>query len=65
MLLQDNQNKSAVQSKWALIQTALLQDIKSSRELEEAILSYNLEDGKTWEFSTLHTLFEDVLNQSY
>lgn len=65
MFLQDSENGASVESKWEFIETALLRNIKSSRELEEAILSYNLEDGKAWKFNTMHTLFEQVSNRTF
>lgn len=53
-----------MKSKWELIETTLLQDIKSSKELEKAILTYNLEDGKKWKFNMMHTLFQVIISNS-
>lgn len=46
--------------RWEIIQTALLRDIRSSRELEQAILTYNHKYAKEWKFKSLHYLFEKV-----
>lgn len=48
-------------SRWEMIEAALLKDFKSSRELQEAILSYNTKYAKDWKFNTLHELFEVVI----
>lgn len=46
--------------RWEIIQTALLREIRSSRELEQAILTYNHKYAKEWKFKSLHALFEQV-----
>lgn len=43
-----------------MIQTALLQPILTSHELEAAILSYNPKYANKWKFHALHDLFEHV-----
>lgn len=59
-VLQDDLTKTVNTSRWEIIQNALLQDITSSRALEQAILEYNHKCAEDGEFSTLHTLFEQV-----
>lgn len=49
-----------VRDRWSLIQTALTKDIRTSYDLEDAILSYNTKYCKTWKFSGLHRLFQDI-----
>ena len=51
-------------SRWQLVVSALTSDpITSSRELEQAIMSYNTryKDKYDWSFDGLHHLFEEVL----
>lgn len=45
--------------RWDLIREALKTSIKNSRDLEKAVKTYNNKYEKTWDFSTLHELFED------
>lgn len=47
-------------ARWRIIQTALRRDIRSRRELEQAILNYNDQYAKEWKFKALHHLFEQV-----
>lgn len=56
----ENRNEPEKKQRWEIIQTALLQPIRSSRELEKAILSYNTKYAKKWKFYALHELFEQV-----
>ncbi|XP_013781094.1 poly(ADP-ribose) glycohydrolase-like [Limulus polyphemus] len=51
-----------VQSRWELIQKTLSAPIMSSWDLEEAILNYNSQYSKRWDFRGLHTFFTEVLN---
>lgn len=56
----NNPETTIKKSRWEIIQTALLQPIRSSRELEKAILTYNTKYAKYWKFYALHELFEEV-----
>ncbi|KAJ6637165.1 Poly(ADP-ribose) glycohydrolase [Pseudolycoriella hygida] len=47
-----------VNNRWNQISTAFSRNIKTSYDLEEAILSYNTKYCKTWRFNGLHKLFE-------
>lgn len=49
-----------LQDRWTLIQQAFIKPILSSRDLENAIFSYNTVYSKTWKFRALHKLFEEV-----
>lgn len=60
-----NQNEPEKKQRWEIIQTALLQNIRSSKELEKAILSYNTKYAKKWKFYALHELFEQVNNPRF
>ncbi|XP_062541533.1 poly(ADP-ribose) glycohydrolase-like [Armigeres subalbatus] len=54
---------TTLESRWELVQNALLQPISNSRELERAILSYNTKYASSWKFKSLHKLFEDDLEE--
>lgn len=60
--LQSDPTKVIKTTRWEIIQTALLQDIQNSRELEQRILTYNTKYAKEWKFKSLHALFEQVSN---
>ena len=44
-------------SKWSIIESALQSKISNSQQLEEAILRYNPDAGRRWNFSGLHAFF--------
>ncbi|XP_055304353.1 poly(ADP-ribose) glycohydrolase-like [Sitodiplosis mosellana] len=50
--------------RWEIIQTALLREIDSSRELQQQILTYNSKYAKEWKFDSLHALFELELDDA-
>lgn len=51
-------------SRWELIKTSLKnQEITNSRALEKAIKVYNNKYENSWNFSTLHELFEDEFDE--
>lgn len=50
------------QSQWELIQKALSAPIMSSWDLEEAILNYNSQYSKKWDFQGLHAFFSEEPN---
>ncbi|XP_055613980.1 poly(ADP-ribose) glycohydrolase-like [Uranotaenia lowii] len=54
---------SSLESRWELVQNALLQPIRDSRELEAAILSYNTKYASNWKFTALHKLFDEELEE--
>nr|CAD7393435.1 unnamed protein product [Timema cristinae] len=47
--------------RWELVQEALLKPIPSSKQLQDAIFSYNSKYSERWDFSTLHTFFSQFL----
>lgn len=49
-----------LKQRWELIQLALMLKIKSSHDLEAAILKYNLRYKGVWKFHALHQLFEKM-----
>lgn len=55
------ETKIETKKRWDVIQNTLSKDIRSTQELEEAILIYNPEYENIWNFEPLHTLFEKVL----
>lgn len=55
-VLQEN-GEDVLKPRWELIQTALLREFVSSRELEAAVCQYN---NRCPTFSALHYLFEEV-----
>lgn len=58
--LQSSEQK--VQNRWELIEATLLGPIKSSIELQDAILKYNAHYSKRWNFEALHSYFNEVLD---
>ncbi|XP_050444610.1 poly(ADP-ribose) glycohydrolase-like isoform X1 [Cataglyphis hispanica] len=49
-------------NRWDMIQEALLRNILSSQQLENAILSYNQIYAQRWNFAALHHFFSEVLD---
>jgi len=61
---QEQEGRKVLASRWQLVVSALTSaPITSSRELEQAIMSYNTryKDKYDWSFDGLHHLFEEVL----
>ncbi|GBP58889.1 Poly(ADP-ribose) glycohydrolase [Eumeta japonica] len=52
-----------LKKRWEIIQNALEKPMKNSQDLEDAILSYNTEFKSIWEFSALHKLFNEYLEE--
>nr|CAD7458771.1 unnamed protein product [Timema tahoe] len=50
--------------RWELVQEALLRPITSSKQLQDAIFSYNSKYSERWDFSTLDTFFSQVEEDS-
>lgn len=59
----DDESTEELKDRWSLIQSALAQDIRTSYDLEEAILSYNTKYCKTWRFNGLHQMIEENENE--
>ncbi|KAG8036804.1 hypothetical protein G9C98_004126 [Cotesia typhae] len=57
---QNNTEDPKVRIKWEVIEQALLQNFKSSMQLEAAILSYNNKYASQWNFAALHSFFEEI-----
>jgi len=58
--------RKVLKSRWSLIKEALTSGpIRNSRDLEEAILSYNVRyrGHQDWSFSSLHILFEEEFSE--
>lgn len=58
-VVKNDDNTEEIKERWSLIRTALTQDIRTSHDLEAAILKYNTKYSKTWHFSGLHKLFDE------
>ncbi|XP_076016467.1 poly(ADP-ribose) glycohydrolase [Genypterus blacodes] len=50
-----------IQSRWELIQTALQGEFKSSLDVRDAILRYNIAHTKRWDFTALNLLCTECL----
>ncbi|KAK5854060.1 hypothetical protein PBY51_015162 [Eleginops maclovinus] len=59
----DTEDGSGVQSRWELIQTALHGGFKSSLDVRDAILRYNIAHAKKWDFTALNLLCTEYLEQ--
>ncbi|KAH8326794.1 hypothetical protein KR059_006693 [Drosophila kikkawai] len=55
---------TSIDSRWEMIERALLQPIESAVELQAAILSYNTTYRDQWNFRALHQLLDDELDES-
>lgn len=49
-----------LKKRWEIIETALSKPIRNSKELTDAILSYNTKFKTIWKFRALQKLFDDV-----
>lgn len=61
-VLKEN-GKTVIETRWEMIQNALLKPIYTSNDLEKAILSYNSKYENVWKFTALHTLFQEELEE--
>ncbi|XP_051503509.1 poly(ADP-ribose) glycohydrolase [Myxocyprinus asiaticus] len=57
----ENEDGSGVQSRWELICSALQGGCKSSLDIRDAILSYNIAHAKRWDFTALNVLCTEGL----
>lgn len=57
-------SEKKVQNRWELIEATLLGPIRSSVELQDAILKYNARYSKRWNFEALHSYFNEMLDTS-
>ncbi|EDV45739.2 poly(ADP-ribose) glycohydrolase [Drosophila erecta] len=55
---------TTIDSRWDMIERALLQPIETSEELQAAIISYNTTYRDQWHFRALHQLFDEELDES-
>ncbi|EDV92130.1 poly(ADP-ribose) glycohydrolase [Drosophila grimshawi] len=55
---------SEIESRWGMIERALLRPISNSKQLQAAILSYNTTYKGQWSFRALHKLFNEDLDES-
>lgn len=55
---------TSIDSRWEMIERALLQPIESAAELQAAILSYNTTYRDQWNFRALHQLLDEELDES-
>ncbi|KAH8273412.1 hypothetical protein KR026_003779 [Drosophila bipectinata] len=61
---ENDDGTTTIDSRWEMIERALLQPIETSEELQAAILSYNTTYRGQWEFRALHQLLEEELDES-
>ncbi|KAH0548451.1 hypothetical protein KQX54_001365 [Cotesia glomerata] len=57
---ENNTDDREVQTRWEVIQQSLLQNFISTMHLETAILSYNNKYASQWNFTALHSFFEEM-----
>ncbi|KAH8367284.1 hypothetical protein KR200_007754 [Drosophila serrata] len=55
---------TSIDSRWEMIERALLQPIETAAELQTAILSYNTTYRDQWNFRALHQLLDEELDES-
>lgn len=55
---------SDIDSRWNMIERALLRPINNTKQLQAAILSYNTTYKGQWGFGALHQLFDEQLDES-
>ncbi|XP_032581039.1 poly(ADP-ribose) glycohydrolase [Drosophila sechellia] len=55
---------TTIDSRWEMIERALLQPIETSEELQAAIISYNTSYRDQWHFRALHQLLDEELDES-
>uniref|UniRef100_A0A8C5NDY4 poly(ADP-ribose) glycohydrolase n=1 Tax=Gouania willdenowi TaxID=441366 RepID=A0A8C5NDY4_GOUWI len=60
----DIEDRSGFQSRWELIQTALKRGFKSSLDVRDSILRYNVAHAKKWDFTALNLLCTECLEPS-
>lgn len=61
--VQESEDEKGLRMRWELVQEALLRNILSSHQLESAILSYNSRYNERWNFTALHSLFNEILEK--
>src|SRR5690349_19248111 len=57
----DESGRRSTKNRWDLIEESLLQPIRNSRELEQAMKKYNNRYENIWNFVALHHLFDNCL----
>ncbi|CAK8672412.1 unnamed protein product [Clavelina lepadiformis] len=63
--IMSSDNGESLTERWGMIEAALLIDINSSIDLEEAILTYNSRNAKQWSFKGLHSFFAEDVDMEY
>ncbi|CAG9578129.1 unnamed protein product [Danaus chrysippus] len=61
--VENNAGETKLKNRWDMVQNALNRPIRNSKELAEAILSYNTQFKNRWKFTALHYLFEEYLEE--
>ncbi|CAH2107975.1 unnamed protein product [Euphydryas editha] len=59
--VENSAGETKLKRRWDMIQNALNRPIRNSKELANAILSYNTKFKNKWRFASLHELFEEHL----
>ncbi|XP_070528791.1 poly(ADP-ribose) glycohydrolase isoform X4 [Cardiocondyla obscurior] len=60
--IEQKSGSRSCRNRWEMIQEALLRNIISSQQLENAILSYNQIYAQRWSFAALHHFFSEVMD---
>ncbi|XP_011689783.1 PREDICTED: poly(ADP-ribose) glycohydrolase-like [Wasmannia auropunctata] len=60
--IEQRSGSRSCRNRWEMIQEALLRNILSSQQLEDAILSYNQIYAQRWNFAALHHFFSEVMD---
>ncbi|KAK2159116.1 hypothetical protein LSH36_158g03039 [Paralvinella palmiformis] len=61
--VEDKKGNKSLHGRWELVQQALLTNMSSTLDLEEAILTYNVRYSKRWNFHGLHSFFTEILER--
>lgn len=61
--VKDANGQEVLQSRWEMIQEAFIKPITNSKELHDAIMTYNGKEKGKWKFQGLHDLFEEDLDE--
>ncbi|CAK1549263.1 unnamed protein product [Leptosia nina] len=59
----DSAGRKQLKERWHIIEEVLSKPIKNSKQLAEAIITYNSKFKDIWTFSSLHYLFDEYLEE--
>ncbi|KAG6462644.1 poly(ADP-ribose) glycohydrolase isoform X2 [Manduca sexta] len=61
--VENSNGETRLKKRWKMIEHALQHPITNSKELAEAIISYNTKFKKIWKFKALHKFFNEYLEE--